>query len=591
MARPRVDGDAVSATGNVATETVRGVTYWYDTAAADRVCNFFEHVLTLTEGKWAGQPFVLMPWQRRITRDLFGWKRPDGTRRYRECFVFVPRKNAKTAWASGIALYMLGFDGEPPEAAAQVYNAASEREQARLTFTMSKLMVLADPALAQRLKPYRNTIVDEKTNSVLRVLSADADTKHGFNVHCAVIDELHAHKKRDLYDVLQTATGARAQPLLIVTTTAGDNTESIAWQTYQYAKEVEADPEIDPSYYPCIFEADIGEGDDWTDPEVWRKANPSLGITVPEEFIASQCAKAQRIPGYTNAFLRLHLNIWTTSTSRWLDVEVWDKQGIDRGTREEYEQSLRGRECYAGLDLSSTTDITALAGVFPRERRETDPVLDLGEYEVTEGGVVKVTVSPDSSERVFDVLARFWLPGDRAEVRATEDKVPYPEWIRQGWITPTRGNAIDQQAIRREVLRWHEMFELRQVAVDPFNGASLIMQLEEDGVPAFSHRQGFVSMTGPTKAFETNLMQGTVFHDTNPILRWMLRNVVAESDAAGNIKPSKKYSRERIDGVVALIMAIGRAELAEKPETSVYERRGLIDVFGDEADSELAQPE
>lgn len=491
----------------------------FDPAAAQRAIDFFGECLTFTAGEWRGRPFILQPWQSAIVANVFGWKRFDGLRRYREVFIYVPRKCGKTELAGGLGNLLTFADGEP---AAHVYCAAADREQARLVFAAAKTMVQAEPELANRSRIYVNAISVEETGSMLRVVSAEAYTKHGVNAHGIIIDELHAQPDRELVDVLTTSTGARRQPLIIYITTADFDRPSICNEKYDYACKVRDGIIEDPAFLPVIYETKPDA--DWTSPAVWAQANPNLGVSVSLDYITRECKRAQETPTYENTFKRLHLNLKTQQDVRWLSLEAWDASAgvID-------EASLAGKVCFAGLDLSTTTDVSACVLVF-REPDET------------------VTVIP-----------RFWIPADNARKRERRDRVPYETWARLGYIEMTPGNVVDYDYIRQRLNELKARFKIREVAIDPWNATQLSIQLHSDHFKVIQFGQNFKDMTSPTKEWEKLVLSRKLIHGGHPVLRWMASNVAAESDAAGNIKPSKKKSSDRIDGIVAGIMGLGRA--------------------------------
>lgn len=503
--------------------------YWYDEAAADRAVQFFEKCLTHTKGEWAGQPLILSPWQAdQIIRPLFGWKRKDGTRKYRTMYCQIPRKAGKSTLAAGIAIYLLFADGEP---GAEIYSAAADREQARIVFDMAKGMIDASPPLRSRADPYKGAVVIPKTASTYKVLSSDAYSKHGFNAHGIVIDEVHALPNRDLYDVLVTSTGARRQPLTVMITTAGFDRHSLCYEQYDYAVKVRDGIIHDPAFLPVIFEA--GPDDDWTKPETWRKAHPGLGVSVKEEYFAAECEKAKQLPGYENTFKRLLLNIWTEQNTRWLSMESWDKcDGLL--------PDLTGLPCYAGLDLSTTTDISALVLAFPM------------------GGTVYL-------------LPFFFVPEEGIERRSKRDRVPYDQWVKQGHIIVTPGSVIDYDVIRAKINDLAEQYHIKEIAVDRWNATHLATQLTGDGFEMVGFGQGFASMSAPTKEIEKRVLGKSINHGGNPVLRWMASNVAVEQDAAGNVKASKAKSTERIDGIVASIMALGRVMNSDDERGSAYD--------------------
>jgi phage terminase large subunit-like protein len=509
----------------------------FDAAAAQRAVGFFRDCLSFTAGQWKAAPFRLQPWQQAIVANIFGWKRPDGTRRYREAFVYVPRKNGKSELAGGLGCLLTFADGEP---AAHVYCAAADREQARLVFNAARTMVLAEPELAGRAKLYTNAILVESTGNVLKVVSAEAYTKHGFNAHGVIIDELHAQPNRELVDVLTTSTGARRQPLIVHITTADFDRESICNEKHQYACKVRDGLVEDPAFLPVIYAAE--RDDDWTDPTVWAKANPNLGVSVSREYLERECRRAKETPSYENTFKRLHLNMPTQQDVRWLALEAWDSCGSEPVE----EAMLHGRHCFAGLDLSTTTDVTALVLVLPDD----------------DGGVT--------------LVPRFWIPADSARKRELRDHVPYETWVRQGLIEMTPGNVVDYGVVRSRIQELGQRFPIREIAVDPWNATHLCTQLQGDGFEVVTFGQGFKDMTAPSKEFEKLVVSRKLRHGGHPVLRWMAANVAVESDAAGNLKPSKKKSTERIDGIVAAIMGLGRAMVGATAFESVYETRGLL---------------
>lgn len=396
--------------------------YTYDEAAAQRAVDFFRLYLRHIKGEWANQPLTLLPWQEHdVIRPLFGWKRPDGTRKYRTAYIEVPRKQGKSTLSAGIALYLLFADQEP---GAEIYSAASDREQAAIVFELARDMVDRNPSLAKRSETYRRSIVVPSTASSYKVLSAESYTKHGINAHGIIFDELHAQPNRELWDVLTTSTGARRQPLIVTITTAGWDRNSICWEQHEYAEKVRDGIIEDPGFLPVIYNA---SNLDWRTPEAWKKANPSLGVTVKPEFLETECRRAQEVPGYQNTFRRLYLDEWTTSEQRWLDMATWDACGEDVDTA-----TLEGRPCFAGLDLSSTLDITALVLAFP---------------DATGG---------------YDVMPYFWVPAENAQKRADRDRVPYPLWIQQGHIEATEGNVVDYDVIRTRINELNKRFNIRE---------------------------------------------------------------------------------------------------------------------------------
>jgi phage terminase large subunit-like protein len=497
--------------------------YWFDEEAAERVCQFFEAYLVHTKGRWAGTPFRLEEWQREeIIRPLFGWTRRDGTRKYREAYIEIPRKNGKSTLVSGIALYLLFGDGEP---GAEIYSAAADRDQASIVHGQAKDMVEASKQLVKRCEVFKRSIVIYKTRSAYKVLSAEAYTKHGLNAHGVVIDELHAQPNRELVDVLTTSTGSRTQPLVVYITTAGYDRESICWEKHEYARQVLEGIIEDETFFA---------------PVVWQKANPNLGVSVSRDYLEAECKKAMLVPAYQNTFRRLHLNQWTQQETRWLDMSAWD--ACDRRLPE-----LGGRECYAGLDLASTTDIAALALVFPPQE-----------------------------DGLFYVMPYFWVPQENIVERSLQDRVPYDAWARDGLVEATPGNVIDYGAIMAKIEALGMAYHIREIAFDRWGAFQISQQLDGAGFTMVPFGQGFASMSGPTKELLRLILDQKLAHGGHGVLRWMADNMVVKQDPAGNVKPDKAKSREKIDGIVAMIMGLDRAIRHGGQSGSVYEERGVL---------------
>jgi phage terminase large subunit-like protein len=546
----------------ICAEGIPGYNAWTDPGGAtfnkgkalDAIA-FFEEILTHTEGAIAGDPFILENWQRALIGNLFGWIRRDGSRRYREAFVYVPRKNGKTTLIAGIALYCLTCDDEK---GAQIFSAAGDREQASLIFRQAVGMVRNEPELERRLgiTPSKKRIIYEESGSYFEAVSSEAGTKHGLNPHVVIIDELHVQPDSELVDALLTGQGNRTQPLAIYITTADFARPSICNLRLEYSEKIRDGIISDSAFLPCIFKAE--RGDDWKDPKTWAKANPNLGVSVSVDYMQRQSERAENEPSYLNTFLRLHLNITTEQDVRWIPLDKWDDcatPGDPVKARARALESLQGRTCFAGIDLSSTTDVTALSLYFPNENEDGD----------TGGG--------------GDVLTWYWIPEDNAHQREKRDRVPYLTWARQGFVEMTPGTVIDYRYIRRRVLEIFDTFDLVDVAIDRWNSRQLTQQMQdEDEIPVFEFGQGFASMSEPSKAFEALVMSGKLDHHNDPVLRWMASNVTARTDPAGNIKPDKGKSTEKIDGIVALIMAIGRSMSDTVETSSVYakQNRGLL---------------
>lgn len=494
--------------------------YFYDEEAADRVVTFFERYLRHVKGKWQGSRFKLMPWQEHdIIRPLFGWKRPDGTRRFRTAYIEIPRKNGKSSLCAGIGLYLLLADGEP---GAEVISAAADRDQAGMVFEPAKQMALMSPALKKRTNVFKKAITVPKTLSSYKVLSADAKKQHGLNLHGAIFDELHVWTNREMFAALSTAGGSRTQPLTVMITTAGFDRHSICWEQHQYAERVLAGAIEDDSFFTYIAAA--GPDDDWTDPATWKKANPGLGVTVSMDYLEQQYKMAKEIPAYENTFKRLHLNLWTQQENRWMRMDDWDKCCGDVDPAE-----LAGCVCYGGLDLSTTTDLTALALVFPM------------------------------SDGTYQVLMHFWIPEDTMLEAEKRDKVPYSQWVKQGLITATPGAVIEYSFIEHYLEEMRGKYDIKEIAFDRWGAAKLRQDLEDAGFLMVEFGQGYASMSPPTKELMNLVLAKKLQLGNNPVLRWNAENMVVLTDPAGNIKPDKARATGRIDGVVALIMALDRA--------------------------------
>jgi phage terminase large subunit-like protein len=484
--------------------------------AGDRAVRLINQ-LTHTKGPFAGQSFALRSWQSRIVKKLFT-TRKDGLRQYRTCLLMLPRKNGKSEICAALAIYFLLFDGE---IGAEVYSAAADKDQAALVFNVAAQMIRNDPELEAQCEiiDSQKRIVHRKSGSFYRAISAEAYSKHGFNASVVIYDELHAAQTRDLWDVLSTSQGARSQPLMMAITTAGYDRHSILWELYAHAKKVAENPALDPTFLPILFEAPADA--DWKDEKVWKKANPALGDFRSLEEMRTAAARAKEIPAQENTFRRLYLNQWTEQASRWIQMAAWDacRAALERS-------ALRGRRCYVGMDLSSTKDLTALVAVFPDD------------------------------DGLFSVLPAFFVPKDSIRERGNRDRVPYEQWVREGYLTATPGNVVDYEAVRQQLKDWAAEFDVRQIAFDPWNATDLVTRLTDvDGLACVAMRQGFASLSAPTKALEAAIVSKKLQHDGHPVLRWNVSNVSVESDATGNIKPSKKVSTERIDGVAALVMA------------------------------------
>ena len=515
----------------------------YDKSAADYAVMFIEN-LCHTKGTWAGKPFKLIDWQEQIIRDLFGTLKPNGYRQFNTAYIEIPKKQGKSELAAAVALLLTCGDGEER---AEVYGCAADRQQAAIVFDVAADMVRMCPALSKRVKilASQKRLIYTPTNSFYQVLSAEAYSKHGFNIHGVVFDELHTQPNRKLFDVMTKGSGdARMQPLYFLITTAGTDTHSICYETHQKAKDIIEGRKIDPTFYPVIYGAD--ESDDWTDPKVWKKANPSLDITVGIDKVKAACESAKQNPGEENAFRQLRLNQWVKQAVRWMPMEKWDKCAFSVD-----EDELEGRVCYGGLDLSSTTDITAFVLVFP----------------------------PLDEEDKYIILPFFWIPEDNLTLRVNRDHVPYDVWERQGYLQTTEGNVVHYGFIEQFIERLGERFNIREIAFDRWGAVQMVQNLEGMGFTVVPFGQGFKDMSPPTKELMKLVLEQKIAHGGHPVLRWNMDNIYIRTDPAGNIKADKEKSTEKIDGAVATIMALDRAiRCGNDGGASVYDERGLLFV-------------
>jgi len=497
---------------------------------AQAAIEWFPRYLRHFQGHWEGVHFDLLPWEKEIIGKLFGTVKADGTRQYRTVYVEIPKKNGKSPLAAGVALKLLLADHEP---GAEIYSAACDRDQASIVFNGARAMIQQNPKLGRKCKVLDSTRrIIHNNGSFYRVLSADAPNKHGFNVHGVIFDELHAQPNRQLWDVLTRGSGAaRRQPVVFAITTAGYDRHSICWEMHEYACKVRDGIIDDPTFLAILYGAD--EQDDWTDEKVWVKANPSLGVTIQLDEMRSECRYAQENPAAENTFRRLRLNQWVKQESRYIPMERWRGCGgaVDA-------ESLRAKPCWAGLDLASSIDVAAFVMAF------------------NEDGIVKL-------------LCRFWVPEENIEARSRRDRVPYDVWVRQGFITATPGNVIDYDYIEAEIEGLSSDYDIREIGYDPWGALQLAQHLEAKGFEMVEVRQGTKSMSEPTKEMLRLVLGGKLRHGDNPVLTWMADNAVVTIDSAENVKPDKKKSTERIDGIVAAIMALGRLTLHAAPMAKV----------------------
>jgi phage terminase large subunit-like protein len=497
----------------------------WDADAAQRAVDFFPAVLTHPDDSpstKAGDKFRLAKWQSDFVATLFGWKRPDGSRRYTEGLGGVPRKNGKTALAAGVGLYGLVAEGKTN---AQIYSAAMDRDQASAIYRTASRMVLQSPHLLKRLNCVDSTkrIVYRQTGSFYNALSGDANTGHSKKPYFVLFDELHTQRSRGLYDNLQTGMGSTVNRLFLSISTAGWDRESICFKVWQHARAVRDNHGAEfPYFLPMLYE--LGEKDDWNDEATWEKCNPNLGVSIGRDFLREEYAKAKQSPAFENTFRNLYLNQWVEQAIRWLPMDAWDECSEEL-------PDLAGEPCWAGLDMSATTDLTALALIFRL---------------------------PDGR---YAVLPHFWIPEDTARAKEQQDRVPYREWAKQGFVTLTPGNQVDHSFVRAKINELNQTYAIQEIAADRWGAPQIINDLTNDGLTVSAFGQGFASMSGPAKELEKLVLARKLLHGANPVLRWNASNVAVQRDAAENIKPVKDKSTGRIDGIVALIMGLARASV------------------------------
>jgi len=509
-------------------------------ALADRAVAFINS-LKHTKGVWYGKNFELLPWQDKIVRDLFGTLKPNGYRQYNTAYIEIPKKQGKSELAAAIALYLTCGDGEY---GAEVYGCAADRQQASIVFDVAVEMINQCPALKKRCKilASQKRIVYLPLKSFYQVLSAESYTKHGLNVHGVIFDELHAQPNRALYDVMLTGSGdARKQPLYFLITTAGTDRNSICYEVHQKAKDVMSGKRHDATFYPVIY--GIEDDDDWTDEKNWYKANPSLDITVDIDKIRAAFNNAKENPAEENLFRQLRLNQWVKQSIRWMPMDKWSmcSYPVDK-------ERLKGRVCYGGLDLSSTTDITAFVLVFP----------------------------PEDEDGKYEILPFFWLPEETLDLRVRRDHVPYDTWKAKGLIMTTEGNVVHYGFIEKFIEELGTQYNIREIAYDRWGAVQMVQNLEGMGFTIVPFGQGYKDMSPPTKELMKLVLEKKIAHGGNEVLEWMVDNIFIKTDPAGNIKPDKEKSTEKIDGAIAMIMALDRAIRHGGQQDSVYNERGII---------------
>lgn len=504
--------------------------------AEERIITFFEEYVTHVKGELAGQFVKLEEWQKDLLRQIFKLK-ADGTRQYRTVYIEIPRKNSKTTLLAGIALYLLLYDKEP---GAEIYSAASDREQAGLMHEIAKGMVIQNLQMKKKCRITRNAIVKNGSLSFYKAISAEAASKHGFNAHGILFDELHAQPNRELWDVLTTSTGSRRQPLTIAITTAGFDKESICWEIHEYARKVIDGSIQDESFFGIIYKAD--PEDDIYSEATWRKANPGFGSIVKEDYIRQQVLKIKNQPSFESTFRRLHLNQWVGSELTWITDLDWMKCDLGKFVPAISAEQRRGADCYGGLDLASIRDICALIILFPG--------------------------TPNY------IMPFFFIPQDSVIERSKKENINYDQWVRNGLMITTPGNVTDYNYIKMYIMTLRKMYNIKKIGYDRWNSSQMVIDLVEQDMPMDPFGQGYASMSAPTKELERQIMSREINHAGNPVLRWMASNVMLKEDPAGNIKVDKSKSKEKVDGIVALIIALG--EMMSDVESFVYDERGIL---------------
>lgn len=501
--------------------------FYFDKQAADNAIRFIESHCRYVEGEWALKDdtrIKLEPWQKKIISDIIGWKvKETGLRKYREVYLEVPRKNAKSTLIACFIILGLFVENEP---AAQFISAASNQPQAKIVHEIVKKMIAASPELSSMSQSFRDTILYE--NKTYKAISADAKGKHGANTAWGIIDELHEQPDRDLYDVIRTSMGSRRQPLLISITTAGQDLNSICYELHEHTLKVNSGVIVDESFYGVIYGAE--PKDDWTDPKVWKKANPNYGVSIKPDFLLKEFERAKNTPSFENTFKRLYLNIWTNSKERWLSDVAWVKNN-------EHFEFFDG-DTYGALDLSSTSDLSAF------------------------------TIGSKTDK--FKSKTWFWLPEEKARNSADKNNINYSQWVKEGLIKETSGNVIDYEVIIEDIINLCNEYNVKVVAYDPYNALQVILKLEASGINCFKHSQGILAMTSPLKEFERLIVKGDFVNNENKVLRWMAGNAVLKTDNGGNCKLDRSKQEHKIDGLITNVMCLSMLMMNSISQSESY---------------------
>lgn len=509
--------------------------FWFDPVAAEKAVAFFPRYLRFTKGEWAGRPFHLEPWQANdIIRPLFGWKRRDGTRRYRRCIVWIPRKNGKTELAGGVSLLALMADAE---FGGEVYAIAKDADQAKIVFNVATAMVGGSAELSKHLECFKTAIFCPELQASFKPLTGRSTGKHGLNPQGLIGDEVHEWPDGDLYTFVHQGSAGRRQPIEFLISTFGTRA-GYGWQLWQECERILSGESEDETTLVVVYRA--GEDDDWTDPATWAKANPNYPKSPKHDYLEEECSKAQASPRLENDFKRYHLNIWTEQAVRWLPMDLWG-QSSERWKDAGFETALEGRRCFGGVDLSSTTDLTAYCLWFP----------------------------PDDVDGIWVKLTRAFVPKDTIEKRVRQDRVPYDQWVRSGAIRATDGNVVDYEFVKHAIYADARRFKIEAIGIDQFLAVQLALQLRDEGINAVLMRQGFLTLSAPSKELERLVLSQRVDHGGHPVARWCAANAAIATDPAGNIKPAKDKSTERIDVIAADVNALGMAMAEQAPPLDI----------------------
>jgi phage terminase large subunit-like protein len=503
---------------------------------------YFINCLKHSKGRWAGQSFKLLDWQEQIIRNIFGIIIPtkNEVRQFRTAYIEIPKKQGKSELAAAVALLLTCTDNEPK---GEIYGCATDRSQASIVFDVAVDMVDRFPELKREMKTdsRQKAMTYKPLGSTYKIISAESHNNEGYNPHGVIFDELHAQTDRKFFDIItKGSTVSREQPLTFIITTAGYDRNSFCYEMHRKAEDIISGAKIDPTFYPVMYSASAE--DDWESEATWRKTNPSLGITFDMDTMRQEYAIAKENAANENIFRRLHLNQWVTQSERWMPMSKWDACVKDFDIK-----SLKGRKCYGGLDLSSTQDLTSFVLVFPPDRNHDD----------------------------YIVLPYFWIPADTMATRIKRDQVPYDIWKASGQVFTTPGAAVDYSFIEAKILELSRLYNIEQIAYDPWNAEQTRQNLEKEGMTMVETRMGFKTMSAPTKELLRLVLNEKLAHDGHPVLRWNMDNLVVDTDPAANVKPNKEKATEKIDGAVALIMALSRVPAEKKAKPCLI-------VFGDD---------